>query len=226
MIDLHSHILPGIDDGSRSPEMTRQMLAIMERQGVEKVVATPHFLADYLSPKKFLQLRQEAYDRLDCPENIILGAEVAYMDGMSHWEELPRLQLGESGLLLIEMPFNAWTHRAVEEVCSLRTQTGLTPVLAHVERYRRKDQLPAYMDELLAQGVLFQSNAEAFLRLTQRRWVLEQVKRKNIRFLGSDAHNTTARAPRLAEAAAVIDSKLGKGVVDAITNYTKKKLKI
>lgn len=226
MIDLHSHILPGIDDGSRSPEMTRGMLAIMEKQGVEKVVATPHFLADYLTPKKFLQLRQEAYERLDCPENIILGAEVAFMDGMSRWEELPQLQIGNSGLILIEMPFNSWSHRAVEEVCGLREQTGLTPVLAHVERYRKRDQLPGYLDELRARGVLFQSNAEAFLSLTQRRWVLEQVKLKNVRFLGSDAHNLTTRAPRLQEAAAVIDKKLGKGVVDALTNYAKKKLQV
>ena len=202
------------------------MLAIMEKQGVEKVVATPHFLADYLTPKKFLQLRQEAYERLDCPENIILGAEVAFMDGMSRWEELPQLQIGNSGLILIEMPFNSWSHRAVEEVCGLREQTGLTPVLAHVERYRKRDQLPGYLDELRARGVLFQSNAEAFLSLTQRRWVLEQVKLKNVRFLGSDAHNLTTRAPRLQEAAAVIDKKLGKGVVDALTNYAKKKLQV
>ena len=226
MIDLHSHILPGIDDGSRSPEMTRQMLEMMEKQGVEKVVATPHFLADYLSPQKFLQLRQEAYDLLDRPEKIILGAEVAYMDGMSRWEELPQLQLGQSGLLLIEMPFDTWTHRAVEEVCRLREQTGLTPVLAHVERYRKKNQLLPYLEELRANGVLFQSNAEAFLRLTQRSWALDQVLHKNVRFLGSDAHNTTVRAPRLAEAAAVIDKKLGKGVVEALTNYAKKKLQV
>lgn len=226
MIDLHSHILPGIDDGSKSSEMSRQMLAALRRQGVEMVVATPHFYAQQRTPKRFLQRRDEAFQRLEDREGVILGAEVAYIDGMSRWEELPQLQLGNSGLLLVEMPFESWTHRAVEEVCSLPAQTGLTPVLAHVERYRRKDQLPRFMDDLLAQGVLFQCNAEAFLRLSGRRWALEQLKKGNIHFLGSDTHDTTVRPPRMAEAAAVIDGKLGSGTVDRITAFTKQMLKV
>ena len=226
MIDLHSHVLPGIDDGSKSPEMSRGMLAALRRQGVEKVVATPHFYAQQRTPRRFLQRREEALARLESGENLLLGAEVAYLDGMSRWEELPLLQLGNSGLLLVEMPFENWTHRAVEEICSLQDQTGLTPVLAHVERYRKKNQLLMYMNELLAQGVLFQCNAEAFLRLSSRRWALEQLKKGNIHFLGSDTHDLTARPPRMAEAAAVIDKKLGSGVVKAITDNTKKMLKL
>lgn len=213
MIDLHSHILPGIDDGSQNPEMTRALLDLMRRQGVQTVAATPHFYAMRKdTPEEFVRRRAEAYDRMEWkPDDprIILGAEVAYFDGMCHTKALDLLQLGDSGLLLVEMPFGAWSQRMIREVCQLPDLTGLTPVLAHVDRYRRADQLPKYQDELLRKGVLFQCNAEAFLPLWDRSWALRLLKRRQIHFLGSDTHNLTTRPPKMDQAAAVITRKLG-----------------
>lgn len=230
MIDMHSHILPGIDDGSQSVEESLALLTCLREQGVQTVVATPHFYADRDDPERFLSRREEARARLEWGEaelpRILLGAEVAYFDGMCHSAELTRLQVGNSGLLLVEMPFVAWTQRMITEVTQLPLLTGLTPVLAHVERYRRRDQLPKYRRQLLEQGILFQCNAEPFLSMKERRWVLSQLKKGCIHFLGSDAHNLTVRPPKMEQAAAVITQKLGKDALNRLTAFSQELLGI
>lgn len=212
MVDLHSHILPGIDDGSANLEMTKAMLHDMYKQGVRTVAATPHFYANRDLPEAFLRRRDRAAAQVatltENIPNIILGAEVAYFDGMSHSGILEKLQLGDSGLILIEMPFCPWSGRIIREVCQIRIETGLTPVLAHIDRYRQ--QLRDCMPTLQDSGVLFQCNAEAFLSFWQRRWALKLLEQGYIHFLGTDAHNLTSRPPRLSEAYRVIHDRLGE----------------
>ena len=230
MIDLHSHILPGIDDGSPNLETTRAMLLEMAAQGVQVVVATPHFYAFADRPDGFLERRSAALEKTaqlkEVNMTVLPGAEVAYFDGISHSELLPQLQLGSSGHVLIEMPFCPWTQRMIQEVCDVQPHTGLIPVLAHVNRYCRRNQLLGCIDMLLDSGVLFQCNAEAFLSPFSRRWALQQVKAGNIHFLGSDAHNLTIRAPKLKQAGAVIEKKLGKEVLENITAFSAEILKL
>lgn len=220
MIDFHSHILPGVDDGSKDLEMTQQMLEQMNQQGIQAVVATPHFYATSDRPDRFLQRRAKALQKVAALEEgypqIIPGAEVAYFEGMSRSGVLEPMQLGESGMLLVEMPFCAWTKRMIHEVCEIRTQTGLTPVLAHVDRYRHRKQLPRFIDQLLEAGVLFQCNADIFLRPIRRKRVLKLLKEGKIHFLGSDAHNLTTRPPQMEEAMQVIAKKLGAETLEKL----------
>lgn len=230
MIDIHSHILPGMDDGSDSPETSRALLSALRAQGVEAVAATPHFYATQDNPGDFLRRRAEAvarmeYDPSDAPA-VFLGAEVAYFEGMIRSKDLEEFTLGESSLLLVEMPFSGWSQRMVNEICQVPMQTGLTPVLAHVERYRRADQMPKYMQQLLDGGILFQCNAGAFLTFSERRWALGLLKRRELHFLGSDTHNLTTRPPRLGEAASIITRKLGGDVLDALTEKAKVRLNL
>lgn len=222
MIDFHSHILPGVDDGSKSPEQTQQMLKASWAQGVERIVATPHFYADETVPETFLEKRRHAFAQLDddSAARISLGAEVAYFDNMSRSEALQQMQIDHTGLILVEMPFAPWTDRIVEDVCQLVDRQGLTPVLAHVDRYREKSQFPRYRDMLLGSGALFQCNADAFLRFRTRSWALKQLKLGCLHFLGSDCHNMTSRAPQLGEAAQVIAKKLGGFVLEDIHEFS------
>lgn len=227
MIDLHSHILPGIDDGSNTPEMSYKLLQMLSKQGVDTVVATPHFYAYHNDPQTFLNNRKDAHKALcdylhdreqvgaaigETPAplpQILLGAEVAYFDGIGRCEELPKLQLGESGLVLIEMPFGSWTKRMVDEVCMLPSQLGITAVLAHVERYPVRDQLHRFKAQLLDAGVMLQCNADAFLKGMKSRRYLKMLDRCEIHFLGSDCHNLTSRPPKLNAAVQVIEKKCG-----------------
>jgi len=227
MVDLHCHILPEMDDGSSSAEMSHQMLDAMGQQGVKTVVATPHFYASRDLPEAFLQRREKAAALLGptrpSQPQIVLGAEVAYFDGMGRSEAVLRqLQLGDSGLLLVEMPFGEWNTRMVREVCDLPLQTGLTPVLAHVDRYRK--QLPKHMEQLLDCGALFQCNADAFLHFASRGWALRLAQKGILHFLGSDAHNLTSRQPNLGSAAQVIEKKLGRETLDALMAFSRAQL--
>lgn len=228
MIDFHSHILPGIDDGSQSVEQTLQMLQASHNQGVRNIVATPHFYADEMVPETFLENRQQALEQIgqEHADRMILGAEVAYFDHMSRSDALQQLQIGQTGLILVEMPFMHWTDRIVEDVCQLADRQGLTPVLAHVERYRHKSQFPRYQDMLLGCGALFQCNAGAFLRFATRSWTLKQVKNGYVHFLGSDCHNMTTRPPQMGEAAQVIAKKIGKEALEEISAFSAQALGI
>ena len=224
MIDLHSHILPGVDDGSKDLEMTRQMLEELTRQGVQTVVATPHFYAMSDRPKDFLKRRAVALKQVaalqgDFPQ-IIPGAEVAYFEGMTQSGVLEQFRIGTSALLLVEMPFCPWSKRMVRELCELQAETGLTPVLAHVDRYLRRKQFLGWEKELLEAGVLCQCNAEAFLKYFTRKWALKQLKLGKIHFLGSDAHNMTTRPPSLERVAQLVHKKLGREPLDRVTAFS------
>lgn len=229
MIDIHSHILPEMDDGSQSLSETRQLLQMLQQQGVRVLAATPHFYGMQDTPEAFLDRREKSFRQLKELETdikILPGAEVAYFDGMSHCQQLFDLRLGDSKLLLVEMPFIDWSERMVHELCQLQPQLGLTPVLAHVERYRRREQLPRFEKMLMAQGICMQCNAEAFLNLGSRRWALSRLKQGEICFLGSDAHNLTTRAPKLDRAATVIRKKLGDTVLQELMQQAEELLSL
>ena len=224
MIDIHSHILPELDDGSQSLEESLGLLETLKSQGVEKVVATPHFYPHMDNLDGFLACREESFARLpereDLPQ-VILGAEVAYFNGISQTQEMKKLQIGDTGLLLVEMPFSPWTDYMVQDVCAIAAQTGLLPVLAHVNRYRSFGQLGRFGKTLLEQGVLFQCNADAFFTAFSRSWSLKGIEKGRLHFLGSDCHNLTLRPPLLEQAVAIIKEKLGEDALQAIAQREK-----
>lgn len=218
MIDLHTHILPNMDDGSKSPEESLALLDTLRKQGITTVAVTPHFYPSQEAPEDFLARRERALAQLPraLTDTLLVGAEVAYFPGMGSCEALLPLQLGNTGLLLVEMPFTPWTERIVSDICAIPSQLGLTPVLAHINRYRGSAQFPKYYQKLLENDVLFQCNAEAFVPGFRGRWALQQVKRGLVHFLGSDTHNTTTRPPKLEQAMALIEKKLGRSTLTAL----------
>lgn len=217
MIDFHSHILPGIDDGSRSVEMSLQMLETMHKQQIDTVIATSHFYATERSPQRFLYRRQEAWNRLkaDLPDDspkILLGAEVLYFPGISRMAELPELCMEGTNILLLEMPFERWTERMVREVKELAGSGDYTILLAHIERYYFKQPKDVW-DDFLDMDILMQSNADSFLPFWTKRKALKLLKEGRIHLLGSDAHNMTERAPRMEQAISMIEKHLGQEVI-------------
>ena len=173
MIDFHSHILPGMDDGSKSTQESLEMLDMLRAQGVDTVAATPHFYARENPPEVFLRRRAEAWNRLrpqltaDSPR-VLLGAEVRYFQGISHVDRLHDLCLEGQDVLLLEMPFSPWPSRTLAELTDLAQRGDLTVVLAHMERYLA--QQPRTLWPRLRQlGVLFQCNAPFFLDWRTRR---------------------------------------------------------
>lgn len=223
MVDFHSHILPGIDDGSQSVQESIELLKMLSEQGAETVVATPHFFADRESVDEFLQRRQASYTTLcnELPEGmpkIVLGAEVKYYSGISRLEELKKLCIGNSKMLLLEMSMSKWTEYTVRELTELSNSRGITLVLAHIERYmdfQDSDVFP----RLLESGVLMQVNATFFTQLRTRRKAISLLKNDSIHFLGSDCHRVLTRPPYIGEAARIIEKKMGKDFVALMTEF-------
>ena len=211
MTDWHSHILPGVDDGSANLEESVQLLRLLSAQGINTVAATPHFNAGYDNPHSFIDRRDRAYRTLlseyheDAPR-IILGAEVAYYPGVSNMAELEALCIGDTGYLLLEMPLARWSRYTQDEVLRLARSGRVTVVLAHAERY-----IPfrnaSNIKELCANGVLVQANASFFVGKKTRRAALKLLREGRIHMLGSDCHNLDRRPPRIAQAIDVIESK-------------------
>lgn len=214
--DFHSHILPGIDDGSASPEESLALLRMEAAQGVKLVAATPHFDAHRDTLEGFLARRDAAAESLRrvvgadpaLPE-VILGAEVYYFKGISRAEQLHSLALGNTGCVLVEMPMGTWTDSMYRELEAVHGHLGLTPIIAHVDRYlgRFGDRgIPARLAQL---PVLVQANASFFLHWATAGRAIRMLRRKQIHVLGSDCHNTATRVPNLEAAVARIRRELG-----------------
>ena len=223
MIDWHSHVLPEMDDGSRSVEQSVELISMLAEQGVDTVIATPHFYANDESVDSFLKRRASAYERLMAalPEGsprILLGAEVSYYSGVSRLEGLSRLCIEGTKILLLEMPFARWTEHTVREISSIALSGDITLMLAHIERYMDMQSVGVF-DELSECGALMQVNASFFNRFTTKRKALKMINRGKIQVIGSDTHNTTSRPPMLADAYSVIRKKYGEEFINEINEF-------
>lgn len=126
-----------MDDGSRSVEESLSLLREEVRQGIDTVVMTPHFYSGQNSPRRFLKRRFDSFQKLlprldrSCPR-IILGAEVQFFPGISDCEDLSLLTIGQTKLLLLEMPFSRWDRQTVQETLLLGECRDVRVVLAHI----------------------------------------------------------------------------------------------
>ena len=222
--DFHSHILPQMDDGSKSVEESVALLALQAAQGVAHVVLTPHFYPQNESPQDFLSRRDVAEqllmdaikDREGIPR-LTLGAEVAYYLGMSQSEELPLLAIRGTDCILIEMPPAPWPKSVWRELQAIREEHGLTPIIAHVDRYIRPLRTYGIPRRLAELGMLVQANANFFIRRETERMALRMLKAGQIHLIGSDCHNLEMRRPNLREATEKIQRKLGRKVLCRIS---------
>ncbi len=217
MTDLHTHILPGMDDGSKDTEESLALLRMEMAQGVETIVLTPHFYRWQEPAGAFLERRRQAFDRLRAalpPEapSLLLGAEAAWFPTMAEEPLLERLCLGDSRYFLLELPFERWHTRLLDQLYDLTCATGLTPILAHVERYLSlQDQ--GQMAELTSMGLPMQMNADSLLRFWSRKKYLNLLT-AGTWYLGSDCHNLDRRPPRIGQALPVLQKRLGSERTD------------
>ena len=221
IIDMHCHILPGVDDGARDVETSLAMLKASRAQGVQYMVATPHFYATRDRVDTFLDRRREAWETLkprmgaDYP-GIVLGAEVAFFRGISRAERLEALKIEGTDCILLEMPFRPWSEDDVDEVSEILEKRGYTIILAHIERYLAMRGNADYIGNLLELPVLAQINAESLLDWRQRGKLIKMVRNGQVHLLGSDCHGIHHRPPNLGEGREILRRKTGTEYLDRI----------
>lgn len=231
MVDFHSHILPGIDDGSRNTEQTVAMLEEMRNQGIDVVVATPHFDMRLENVDSFLARRDVAVsklpdDSLDFPK-VITGAEV-FCCGIdfSKIEKINRLCIGETDYMLVETYFDKLDEGFAQNMRNLMFERNITPILAHTERYYFIEKNSSIIHQLALEGMILQMNAEAFIKRLTRRKAFKLLKRETVGLLGSDCHNMKRRPPNLRMAMDIIEKKSDVGTLRFIESNSLKILGI
>ena len=223
--DFHTHILPRIDDGSRSRAQSLEMLRLNKQMGIRDVVLTPHFYPDQDHPDRFLSRRSDSLAALkeaaagEALPRLIPGAEVHYFPNISSCDALPRLAIGTSRYVLVEMPMCTWTDQMYRELEMIRANQGLTPIIAHLDRYLTPFNARHVLHRVAELPVLVQVNGSFFLDRRTARLAMRMLKRKQIHLLGSDCHNMDSRRPNLGMVRDLIQAKLGREALDSITYY-------
>jgi len=217
IVDIHSHILPAMDDGAKDEETAVQILREMKKQGITQVVASPHFVAQESSLSEFMFKRQQCYENLlkatqgeDLPE-VFLGAEVYCFRGMARSKELKRLALGNTRYILIELPHDYISPTLLEEIGQINENLGLVPIFAHIERYIGETGFKDLLRFIERNPCFAQVNAKSLLIPGTKRKVLKLIKKGYISFIATDSHSMNTRAPKMEQALDVLEaSKTGR----------------
>lgn len=223
-LDLHSHILPGVDDGSKDWEMTMQMLKLLYEQGVRHIVATPH---NYPGNRKqdnevIRQLVKEANERakqIADDWEILSGNEVLYRRGIA--EEIAAdhiLTLAGSRYLLVEF-YPGERYRDIYQGLKELIEAGYLPVIAHMERVQALFENEDNIWEVIKLGALIQVNSTSlnggfFDRRASR--LRKFIEEGIVHFLGSDCHNVTDRPPMMKDCLEKLYKKLPESCLDRI----------
>lgn len=207
-LDIHTHILPGIDDGSKDWAMTEKMLRMAHEQGIRTIVATPHNYPggpgqENARIRELCKKADELAKQVEPSMQVLPGNEVFYREGIVreiHKEHI--LTLADSRYLLVEFHPRSYKQEILRGLREL-TENGYFPVIAHVERVEALFESEENLKEALETGCYLQTNCGSLLggifdRRTRRlRRLMEDGR---IHFLGSDCHNLRERPPIMKDA--------------------------
>ncbi len=222
MVDLHCHILPGIDDGAKTTDISLEMLRLQKEQGVKKIAFTPHLKLDETTYEDFLKSREGSRKTLfSLPEykeitdglEIKTGAEVYFSLGILNYDLEPLCYEG-TDYILIELPVKAKPYGLAEGLSNI-INMGYTPVIAHVERYPYFADNPVLLYDLVMDGCIAHINAETVIKNnTASKMAMKYIKWGLVHFICSDCHSTKHRVPNLMNAYTVLKKEFGGQYVD------------
>ncbi len=223
-VDIHCHIMPGVDDGSRDMDTSLKMLEIAAREGITDVILTPHHkpLHHNVSVERnkiYTKRLNEAVRSAGIDIRLYSGNEIYYSDETQRQlEEGMICTLADSEYVLVEFhPTNPY--RAISNAVYQIQGAGFIPIIAHVERYSDIVSHPAYVEELINKGCYIQVNALSVMGkygFGIKLFVKKLLKNTLVHFVATDAHDTKRRAPYMADCRSYIQRKYGKDYADRI----------
>ncbi|HEY0826866.1 MAG TPA: CpsB/CapC family capsule biosynthesis tyrosine phosphatase, partial [Bacilli bacterium] len=218
MIDIHCHILPGLDDGVEYVEESLEMAKTAARNGIHTIIATPHHAnGRYENPAKDINALVHQFNNLlqaqQIPVKVLAGQEIRINNRLiDELMEKTAMPLNQGNYILIELPNGSFPDNLEELFHELRV-FGLIPIISHPERYRSFMEEPDRLYSLIEQGAMSQITDQSLIGLSGRRIqknALKLCKRHLVHFIASDAHNLTTRSFHLREAYEYIQQKLGQ----------------
>lgn len=192
LTDLHTHILPGIDDGAEDLDKSLQMLCAQKASGVDRVALTPHFYPLREELEVFLENRQQAYDLLlsnwdkTTMPQLRLGAEVHYSPCLTDMD-LQSLTLDKTDYLLLELS-DTVLPALIEPVLQCILDQGITPILAHVERCVYFAEAPSRLVGLIEMGALAQISLRMLPTKRMREFAKICLQKNAAQIIASDIH--------------------------------------
>lgn len=217
MIDLHCHVLPGIDDGPADERETRELLRALRTDGVDMVAATPHFRSDYplVDPQMTGQWTRRAAEWGEGGRPVVVpGGEVSLTWALQASDEDLALasynQIGKD--VLIETPYGP-APANFDEMLLRVTMRGYRVLLAHPERNEAFQNQPQRLARLVARGVLLQVNASSIANPKRssrsRRLAMALIQEELAHVIATDAHSAGWRPPKLSEAVRIAEAQAG-----------------
>lgn len=221
MVDIHSHILPNLDDGAENPEESLMLLKIMKAQGITDVFATPHFYPTLDNYEDFNSALYKSLEQIksrlksDLP-SIYIGCEMLYYVGIGDCETLTDFTYGNSRFLLLELDPNIINEHLFEDIRKLVKIQKITPILAHLERYDGCKGYRKLLRFIKKEKILTQINSSSLLYRDSYKAVKKLIKKDLVSFIATDTHSVDKRPPHFKTALYIIEKDFGKDVKEKL----------
>lgn len=221
MIDIHCHILPEVDDGPKSWEMSEAMCHMASQDGIEHIVATPHSNDRYFYDREYLlPLLETLRQRIGPRPGLSLGCDfhLSFDNMQAALRKPEKFCIGKTHYLLVEFS-NFSISPQVDDWFTQMHERGVTPIITHPERNPILQQNPQRILKWRELGCAVQVTASVFTGFWGSRprqiadWLL---KEKAVHFLSTDAHDTARRVPVLSAARRAIAKEFGEDLAEAL----------
>ena len=232
MIDIHTHVIYGVDDGSRSPDMSREMIRMAAESGITHLCCTAHARPGHREfsendyNRNLADLREFVW-REDLRIELYTGCEIMYTSRAAETARKGLLPtLGETEYVLLEfMPDTPWgmIQHGIREMGN----AGFLILLAHVERYVCLREEFSWLEELKQMGCMLQMNAETVLRshgMLGDKWAKRALKTGMIDVVASDMHNLSSRKPNMADARQMLKRDFGEKAAKRLTEEVPRRI--
>lgn len=226
--DLHSHILPYIDDGAKDLDIAVELISNCVNQGIDTIVFTPHYYPSREnSVNKFLEKRNKSFELLKnelikrnipMPE-MKLGAEILFDCDLSEVSDIEKLKIEGTDYILLEMPDSTWQTWMFDYIYNLIAQKNIVPIIAHIERYSQTKEI---MDKLKRLDVYFQINSSSIVHKVHSKNVNKLLKDGDVHFISTDTHSIKGRPPQMDKAMKIIEKKYGQEYVKNLVDNSYK----
>lgn len=232
MIDIHSHIIPNVDDGARSVEETFNILKEAQEAGFTDVILTSHFLLNYYETNAqelifWKEKLQEVLKKQGTKINLHSGMEIYITNQMEELLENKKiLTLANSVYMLIELPL-ATNVKYFDYVVYYLEAKGIKPIIAHPERYKCVQKDPDIVEEYIEKGCLIQCNYGSIVNLYGReaeKTIKTLLKKNQVHFLGSDVHRENGTYLIIPDAIKKIRKIIGENKINELTTINPQKI--
>ncbi|WP_455542995.1 CpsB/CapC family capsule biosynthesis tyrosine phosphatase [Intestinibacter sp.] len=223
-IDIHTHIIPNVDDGAKSIEESKQMLQKSYDQGVRTIIATPHYKPNRYTVHgdelvKSFEIVKKLASEIDDEFQVYLGNEVFnFNDIIDKLDNKEIYSMADSDYILVEFLPNE-SYKEIRDCLYKLQMSGYLPIIAHIERYKNIVSDFKNVVDLFNMGIYIQVNVSNIIdkkSLKTRFFIRKLIKNNMIHFVATDMHNTTTRSSRMEECYKYLCKKYGTDYAETL----------